>query len=42
VGALPPAARDALIGELERTLRPHVDDEGVVTPIEIHLATGHC
>jgi ubiquinone/menaquinone biosynthesis C-methylase UbiE len=40
VGALPAAAREALVAELTETLRPHLDDEGVVTPIEIYVATG--
>jgi ubiquinone/menaquinone biosynthesis C-methylase UbiE len=40
VGALAPTARAALVRELEDTLRPHLDDQGLVSPLEIYVATG--
>jgi ubiquinone/menaquinone biosynthesis C-methylase UbiE len=40
VAALIEAARAALVRDLEDALRPHVDDEGVVSPLETYVATG--
>lgn len=40
VGALSAAAREALVRDLEEGLRPHRDDDGVVSPLEIYVACG--
>lgn len=40
VAALSDTARDALVSDLEEALRPYCDDEGVVSPLQIYLATG--
>jgi len=39
VGALSPAARAALVRELEDALRDYRDDEGVVSPLQLYVAT---
>ena len=39
VGALGPAARAALIGDLEAALRDCCDDDGVVSPLPVYVAT---
>lgn len=38
VGSLPPDARDALIREVKETVSDHLDDDGVVCPIELYVA----
>jgi ubiquinone/menaquinone biosynthesis C-methylase UbiE len=40
IGALGAEAREALVRELEATLRGHVDDDGVLLPIEMHVGVG--
>jgi SAM-dependent methyltransferase len=40
VSGMPPAARDALLRDLAGALRDRSDDEGVVSPLEIYVATG--
>jgi ubiquinone/menaquinone biosynthesis C-methylase UbiE len=39
VAALAPAARAALVGALEDALRPFRDDDGVVSPLQLYVAT---
>ena len=40
IGALGPAARDALIADVAAALRDYTDDDRIVFPIETHVATG--
>ena len=40
IGALDEAAREALIRELETSLQAHADDDGILLPIEMFVATG--
>jgi hypothetical protein len=38
VGRLDAEERDALVADLEAVLEPYVDDDGLVLPIESHVA----
>ena len=40
IGALEPAAREALIADVAAALRDYTDDDRIVFPIETHVATG--